>query len=370
MSATGTEGQTINPMPGVYISYPFCTQKCTFCNFASDVYSREARVRYEQILLKEIRAQNWLRQPETVYFGGGTPSLMPVGLLQEVMSAVPRERLLEVTMECAPGTITCELAESWLECGINRVSLGVQSFVTDELRQVGRRHTAEIVKAEIELLRGCGISNINIDLIAGLPGQRHQSWADSLDWIERISPPHVSVYIFEVDEDSRLGNELIQGGTRYGAARVPDENLVAEFYETAIDRLQNIGIERYEISNFARPGWESRHNLKYWNLEPYVGFGLDAHSFDGARRWSNPETLDEYFAGRHTEAVRCDVSQEHFFVGLRLMKGIEPSREEWRRFEQPIHKWVEAGMLKRDGSRLRLLPQAVLISNEIFQEFL
>jgi oxygen-independent coproporphyrinogen-3 oxidase len=357
-------------MPGVYISYPFCSQKCTFCNFASDVYSHEARARYEEVLLNELRAHNWSWQPETVYFGGGTPSLMPVEFLQQLMATIPAERLREATIECAPGTITRDLAESWRERGIDRISLGVQSFVTQELRQVGRRHTAEVVCAEVKLLRERGVSNINIDLIAGLPGQTRQSWTESLDWTERLSPPHVSVYIFELDEDSRLGKELILGGARYGAGRVPDEGLVAEFYETAVDRLHEIGILRYEISNFAKPGWESWHNLKYWKLEPYVGFGLDAHSFDGIQRWSNPDTLDEYFAGRHTDAVPCDASEERFFVGLRLMKGIEPVPEEWARFADPIRKWTNAGMLRQDGPQLRLTRQAVLVSNEIFQDFL
>lgn len=357
-------------MPGVYISYPFCNQKCTFCNFASDVYSHEVRARYEEALLKEIRTHKWIWQPETAYLGGGTPSLIAGEFLRDLMAAVPGNQLKEATIECAPGTIIRELVESWRECGINRVSLGVQSFVTEELRQVGRRHTADVVKAEVELLRHCGISNINIDLIAGLPGQTRESWAESLDCIEHISPPHVSVYIFEVDEDSRLGNELILGGTRCGAGRVPDDDLVAEFYETAIARLHNIGIERYEISNFAQRGWESHHNLKYWKLEPYVGFGLDAHSFDGARRWSTSDTLDAYFAGNQSDAVMCDISEEHFFVGLRLMKGIEPSPHEWARFAEPIRKWTNAGMLRTEGSKLRLAREAVLVSNEIFQDFL
>jgi oxygen-independent coproporphyrinogen-3 oxidase len=322
------------------------------------------------VLLKEITAHNWSWQPETIYLGGGTPSLMPVEFLSKLISAVPGERLSEITIECAPGTITRELVESWNKCGVNRASLGVQSFVTQELRQVGRRHTPQIVKAEIEWLRDSGIPNINIDLIAGLPFQTRESWAESLDWVERLSPPHVSVYIFEVDEDSRLGNELILGRARYGADRVPHDGLVAEFYETAVDRLRKTGIERYEISNFARPDWESLHNLKYWKLEPYVGFGLDAHSFDGTKRWSNPDTLDEYFAGRQINAGPCDISEEHFFVGLRLMKGIEPSREEWARFAEPIRKWTTAGMLRKEGPQLRLTREAVLVSNEIFQDFL
>lgn len=328
------------------------------------------RERYHTALLDEIRAHEWLWKPDSAYIGGGTPSLMPASLLADLMAAVPADRLSEVTLECAPGTITRESIGSWQDCGVNRVSLGVQSFVTAELRRVGRRHTAEVLRTEVQLLRDYGIANINIDLIAGLPGQTRESWKHSLDWIERISPPHVSVYIFEVDEESRLGKEVIRGGARFGAGELPNEDLAAEFYERAVDRLKDLGVERYEISNFARPGWKSRHNLKYWTLEPYIGFGLDAHSFDGTRRWSNAETLEEYFAGRPARPAPTDSAEEHFFVGLRLMKGIEPTREEWTRFADPIRKWVNAGMLHREGPRLRLSREAVLVSNEIFQDFL
>lgn len=357
-------------MPGAYISYPFCTQKCTFCNFASAVYSHDIRERYEAALLEEIRTHRWSWQPETLYFGGGTPSLMAPGLLRNLMDALPGGCLRETTLECAPGTITADSIRAWLACSIDRVSLGVQSFVTDELHQVGRRHTAATVERELALLRDSGLSNINIDLIAGLPGQTRESWEESLDWIERLAPPHVSVYIFEVDEDSRLGNEVILGGRRYGANRVPEDGLVAEFYERAAARLDMLGIRRYEISNFARPGWESRHNLKYWKLEPYDGFGLDAHSFDGTHRWSNPDSVDAYLESRHAPRTRSNPGEEHFFVGLRLAEGIEPTLEEWRRFAQPIEKWTRAGMLRKEGARLRLESKAVLVSNEILQDFI
>ncbi len=271
-----------NFVAGVYISYPFCTQKCSFCNFASGVSSLETRARYHGVLLKELREHRWDWKPETVYFGGGTPSLMPLEALTDMMSAIPAQNLTEVTLECAPGTLVQENLNTWKECGVNRVSLGVQSFVTGELRQTGRRHTAEIVKSDIELLRASGISNINVDLIAGLPEQTWESWEYTLDWIERLQPPHVSVYIFEVDDDSRLGKEVLLGGGRYGAHRVPSDDLTAELYERAVVRLSRLGLARYEISNFARAGFESRHNLKYWQLEPYIGFGLDAHSFNGS----------------------------------------------------------------------------------------
>ncbi len=362
-------------MPGVYISYPFCTQKCSFCNFASGVAAAGVKARYGQALLSELARHEWNYRPETVYFGGGTPSLMEPVLLRDLMDAIPRERLMEATLECAPGTISADRIGVWRECGINRVSLGVQSFVTDELRRVGRRHTAETVSLDVQLLREGGIENINLDLIAGLPQQTAESWEHSLGWIERLKPPHVSIYLFEVDEDSRLGKEVLLGGTRYGADSVPGDDLGAELYETAVERLERVGILRYEISNFARPGWESRHNLKYWQLEPYVGFGLDAHSFDGRYRWGNPDSLDDYFdlmapsGGAVVERVETNPLEERFFVGLRLTQGIAPSDEEWSRFADPIEKWIGAGMLERTDGRLRLSSRGHLVSNEILQEF-
>lgn len=362
-------------MPGVYLSYPFCQQKCSFCNFASDVFSLQARERYGRALLKEIRAHRWQWQPETVYFGGGTPSLMPAELLRDFMDAIPPEALTEVTLECAPGTITPSGVDAWSHCGVNRASLGVQSFVAAELRHTGRRHTAESVERDIRVLREAGIDNINIDLIAGLPDQSAESWELSLDWIARLRPPHASIYIFETDEDSRLGKEILLGGDRYGAQRIPTDDLTAQLYERAVDRLAALGLERYEISNFAQAQWQSRHNLKYWRLEPYIGFGLDAHSFDGAHRWSNPDALEMYLAQIENPAsapaalISTNRSQEHFFVGLRLMEGIHPTPEEWSRFAPSIDKHLRNGMLERHGERLRLSARGVLLSNEIFEEF-
>jgi len=359
-------------VPGVYISYPFCRQKCTFCNFGSGVAGPEAVFRYERALLAELRAQNWPWIPNTVYFGGGTPSLISSDLLHKLTEAIPGRRWAEATLECAPGTVTPERAADWLASGINRISLGVQSFITGELRQTGRTHTAETVESDVAMLRQAGLTNINIDLIVGLSGQTAASWEQSLDWIARLDPPHVSVYIFEVDEDSHLGNEILLEGVRYGARRVPSDDLVAQFYERAVDRLAQLGWNRYEISNFARPGDESRHNLKYWRLEPYLGFGLDAHSFDGGERWANTDSLEAYITQplSHADRTATDPSEERFFVGLRLAEGITPAPGEWQRFSQPIARWVEAGMLEKDGPQLRLTPAAVLLSNEIFQDFL
>ncbi|HLI83859.1 MAG TPA: radical SAM family heme chaperone HemW [Bryobacteraceae bacterium] len=357
-------------MAGVYLSYPFCAQKCTYCNFASGIFPASVEARYIEVLARELQTHRWEWQPETVYLGGGTPSAMGVEQLARLLALVPGRPWAEATMEAAPGTVAPERARAWKECGITRVSLGVQSFVEAEIRRTGRKHSAQIVAREIEMLRACGIANINIDLIAGLSGQTARSWSESLEWIERLAPPHVSIYMLEIDEDSRLGKEILLGGVRYGAADRPGEEETAAFYETAVERLAAAGIRRYEISNFARPGFESRHNLKYWKLEPYAGFGADAHSFDGRERRQNPESVNEYLEGRPAQATPARPAEERFFVGLRLSEGIAPEPEEWRRFEAGIRRFLDDGLLETEGARLRLTDRGVLLSNEVFQEFL
>ena len=351
---------------GIYISYPFCSQKCTF---ASGVFPRETERSYVDALARELRDTRFPWRPDTVYLGGGTPSSMAAADLANLLSEVPGKPWREATIETAPGTVSGELARAWLANGINRVSLGAQSFVTGELRRTGRKHTASTVRADVELLRECGISNINIDLIAGLPRQTAASWRESLDWIERLEPPHVSVYMLEVDEDSRLGAEILLNGKRYGAGETPDGEATAAMYETAVERLAGMGIQRYEISNFARPGFESLHNLKYWQLDPYLGFGADAHSFDGLRRWQNAGSIHEYVTGQGKEYA-SSAPDEKFFIGLRLMRGVIPSPEEWRNYALPIRRFVDNGLLETAGDSLRLTARGVMLSNEVFQEFL
>lgn len=356
---------------GVYISYPFCAQKCTYCNFASGVFPRSLKDEYQRALVAEIGRQIFHFVPETVYLGGGTPSSMDLVNLEVLLARLPGHPWKEATLEAAPGDITREKAQAWRSLGINRVSLGVQSFVQAEIARTGRRHTAETVASDVETLKEAGIENYNIDLIAGLAGQTMASWRESLEWISRLAPPHVSVYMLEIDEDSRLGRESLLGGVRYGARDLPNEEDTARMYELAVENLERLGIHRYEISNFARSGSESAHNLKYWNLEPYAGFGADAHSFDGARRWSNPESPADYIANKPaSECSEADLIEERFFVGLRLAAGIHPTPEEWRRFDEPIRRFVAEGLLEAESGALRLSNRGVLLSNEIFQEFI
>lgn len=359
-------------MAGVYLSIPFCSQKCTYCNFASGVFPRQLEESYYQALEEEIRSHAWQWTPETVYLGGGSPNRLAVEQLERLLAAIPGRPWREATLECAPGEITVERASGWVRAGINRVSLGVQSMVARELAQTGRKHRADTVASDVGLLRQAGISNLNFDLIAGLPHQTLESFQQSLDAILALDPPHVSVYMLEVDEDSRLGRELLQSGRRYGAAQVPGEAEIVEMYQAAAERLSAAGIARYEISNFARPGFESLHNLKYWRLEPYVGFGADAHSFDGAARRQNAETAAEYVSRANLRQPLCiavtpaDLSNERLLVGLRLAEGVAVSAAERDRLRPFLSRgWVAPA----PGGRMRLTGDGVLFSNEVFQEF-
>ncbi|HTK94406.1 MAG TPA: radical SAM family heme chaperone HemW, partial [Terriglobales bacterium] len=296
---------------GVYLSVPFCRTKCSFCNFASDVFSRErfdayvARVTGDIAQAPAVGSTGPDRSADSIYLGGGTPSVLAPDQLRRLFDAVRRRFDVspgaEITVECAPGTIDDALVATLRACGVNRVSLGVQSFVDEESRAVGRLHTRAIALADVARLRDAGIAELNLDLIAGLPHQTLDSWRRSLDDVLATGAPHVSVYMLEVDEDSRLGRELVAGGTRYHAHFVPDEAATTEFYEHARAALNAAGIAQYEISNFARAGHESSHNLKYCTRRPYLGFGVDAHSMlpaaTGAVRFASPDNLDDYMRG-------------------------------------------------------------------------
>jgi oxygen-independent coproporphyrinogen-3 oxidase len=363
-------------MSGVYISYPFCAQKCSFCNFASGVFTETLESEYITALTAEIGAHEWQWTPDTVYVGGGTPSRVEGDSLRAILRGIPGRPWLEATIEAAPGSLDAEKVRAWRNAGINRVSLGVQSFVKAELARTGRKHDASVVDSDCRLLRDTGIDNINIDLIAGLPHQTNESWLESLDWTGRLETPHVSVYLFEIDEDSSLGLEILNNGPRYGAGAVPSEDEAAEFYEIAVDRLHAMGIERYEISNFARQGIESHNNMKYWQLDPYCGFGADAHSFDNGQRYANVESPADYVERRRnglpvrSAPTDAAVEEERLFLGLRLMRGITPTEHEWRRFGQQFNRAIEAGLLTHDGDSVRLTNRGVLLSNEVFQEFI
>jgi oxygen-independent coproporphyrinogen-3 oxidase len=385
---------------GIYISVPFCRTKCSYCNFASDVFSRAVFERYVDRVCADIANAPQVAaamggrmesSAESIYLGGGTPTVLEAAQLERIFSAVRAQFDVshdsEITVECAPGTLTPAIIESLLRCGVNRVSLGVQSFVDEEAAAVGRLHNSATVLEDVARLRAAGITNINIDLIAGLPHQTAESWELSLAETIATGAPHVSVYMLEVDEDSRLGRELLAGGTRYHAHFVPEEDAVADFYLAACERLQSAGIAQYEISNFARDGYESRHNSKYWTRQPYFGFGVDAHSMlasatpdNEAVRFASADSLERYVSGaelQRTVVSRQEALEESFFLGLRLTWGVSPRElaakfgdEAVQNAHAVIAEFVESGLMEQRGEFVCLTRSGRLLSNEVFEKFI
>jgi oxygen-independent coproporphyrinogen-3 oxidase len=385
---------------GIYISVPFCRTKCSYCNFASDVFLRAVFERYVDRVCSDIANAPQIaaemggqmeRTVDSIYLGGGTPTVLEAAQLERIFATVRQQfdvsSAAEITVECAPGTLAPATLDSLLRCGVNRVSLGVQSFVDQEAAAVGRLHQHATALADIARLRTAGITNINIDLIAGLPHQTLESWEYSLAETIATGAPHASVYMLEVDEDSRLGRELLAGGTRYHAHFVPDEEAIADFYLAACERLQSVGVAQYEISNFAREGFESRHNLKYWTRQPYFGFGIDAHSMlpstttaIDAVRFAPPDSLEQYMSGsalQRTPVSHRAALEESFFLGLRLTRGVSLQQLAAKFGEQAfetartaIAGFVEDGLMEQRGDFVRLTARGRLLSNEVFEKFI
>jgi oxygen-independent coproporphyrinogen-3 oxidase len=385
---------------GLYISIPFCRSKCAYCNFASGVYPAGEHARYVDRLAEDlVAAPAWAermgvelpRRVDTVYLGGGTPSLLAPKMLARLFTAMRSEFDLEpdaeMTVECAPGQLKNETLEVLVAAGVNRVSLGVQSFIDSETRASGRLHNRAVVLADIQRLRAAGIANLNVDLIAGLAGQTFASWEESLAVLADTDVPHASVYMLEVDQDSRLGREVLNAGKRYHADLVPCDDAIARMYEQAIETLHKAGLEQYEISNFCRPGMESRHNLRYWQRRPYLGLGLDASSMLAAGddhrilRSTTTDDLKTYLAGSEpVETTWLTLAQQHeeaWFLGLRLNAGVDVAavqREFGAAMVEPalkaVVRLVETGLLVSDGKTVRLTAQGRLLSNNVFQEFL
>ena len=429
---------------GIYISIPFCRSKCTYCNFVSGVFPASDHARYvERVIADLTGARAWAqkagaelpRRVDTMYLGGGTPSLLEPELLRQLFAAIRAEFDLdddaEITMECAPGQLADATLETMVAEGVNRVSLGVQSFIDSEAHASGRLHDRAMIAADLKRLRAAGIANLNVDLIAGLAGQTFASWEESLEALVASAVPHASVYMLEVDEDSRLGREMLKGGARYRAGLVPSDDAIAHMYEQAIERLESVGLRQYEISNFGLPGFHSRHNLRYWQRRPYLGVGLDASSMlraagfgkactAGAKapdsssendspakaapllqnlersisstayktlqdssvlRVTTTDELAAYLAGTgETETEWLGLAQqleEAWFLGLRTNAGVDVAAlrcEFGAELVDPametVERLVEDGLLVLDGERVRLTARGRLLSNEVFQEFL
>ena len=388
---------------GVYVSIPFCRSKCTYCNFASGVYPASEHARYVERVNQDLSAAGeWAarmgldlpRRVDTVYLGGGTPSLLEPELLGQLFTAMRAEYDVEpdaeITVECAPGQIADQTLEALAAAGVNRVSLGVQSFIDREAQVSGRLHGRKIVEQDLRRLREVGIANLNVDLIAGLAGQTFASWEESLAAVVESGVAHASVYMLEVDEDSRLGREMLAGGARYHAELVPMDDAIAQMYERAIERMGQAGLEQYEISNFCRPGFASRHNLRYWERRPYLGVGLDAssalHAVDSALpqfvlRSTTTDELSAFLEGpQPAETAWLSPARQHeeaWFLGLRLNAGVDMAaleqefgRDRVGRAMETVGRLVEDGVLSSDGQTVRLTARGRMVSNDVFQEFL
>jgi len=384
---------------GLYLSIPFCKSKCTYCNFASGVFPASYFERYVERLQQDLRgirgkvAQWGAMLPEivdTVYLGGGTPSLLPPELMLRLFGSIRREFVVlpgaEITVECAPGQLEDQTLAAMVECGVGRVSFGVQSFVDSEAKHTGRLHTREIALRDIERVRRTGVDRVNVDLIAGLPGQTRESWWESLRVLGEAGVDHASVYMLEVDEDSRLGREVTSGGLKYYAPQVPADDAIAEMYSEAVEFLAAQGFAQYEISNFGQMGAESQHNLKYWRREPYLGFGLDAHSMlrtnsGAALRFAATDELEPFLEGPGWDEAnrlsREEELEEAWFLGLRLNEGVNLSElraefgsEAVRACEPALTELECDGLVTWTNDRVALTARGLLMSNEVFGRFM
>ena len=375
-------------MPGVYIHIPFCKTRCTYCNFSFVVnYPEALPARYARAVAEEIRQFSGppAIEIDSIYFGGGTPSNVPVAQTEGLLAACRRRfrwsEESEIAIEINPDTLTEEKARLYRAAGINRASLGAQSFTDPELAAVGRSHTGKQIGQAYHGLRRAEFSNINLDLMIGLPGQTWTSWRDTLRRTEDLHPEHISIYMLELEPETRLGRDAAQG-----RVILPDDAFITEAYLETIDRLAVTGYRHYEISNFAQPGKASRHNLKYWADAPYYGFGASSHAYFGSVRYRNEPDPERYI--RQIEETGSGMVEqipisperhfrEAFYLRLRRIEGVDldafthafgPDIRETH--GTAIERLIEAGLLVLVDGHLRLTRSGLVLSNEVFQEFL
>jgi oxygen-independent coproporphyrinogen III oxidase len=373
---------------GLYFHIPFCQAKCSYCHFTSLPYERAAAERYAKALLKEV--ENWdsdrfpVTEIDSIYFGGGTPSIFSEDHLHNILEACRRRFPVaancEISLEANPGTISKQKVESYQKSGINRISLGAQSFIDQELSAIGRTHTAALIYDAMRLLRDGGFRNINLDLMLGLPHQTRVSWKKNLDTFAALEIPHVSIYMLDLDDQCPLYS-LVANGT----VQLPEEDLISDLYLETIEVLSSHGYLQYEISNFALQSFQCRHNLKYWLREPFHGFGLASHSFDGSSRYANKAFIADYLEAVESGKSPVDwkyligteqALQEDLFLGLRLTEGISRKKLDERYGVGSLAKYAgafcdlsETGFMILNGDSISLTSSGMLISNEIFQLF-
>jgi oxygen-independent coproporphyrinogen III oxidase len=371
---------------GLYLHIPFCSSRCSYCDFATGLYQSELAERYVHAVVQEIQSsRNVASHVDTIYFGGGTPSLLSPSQLDRIVLALHDhfeiDNSPEITLEINPGSVNSEKLREFRRLGVNRASFGAQTFDDAELAKLGRSHTtADALKTFTEL-RNSGFANVSFDLIAGLPGQTRAGWQRNIEVALELQPEHLSFYLLEVHSGTPLAEHI-----RRGIQPVPDDDLAGVMYEWMLERASAAGYEHYEISNLCRPGFHSRHNVKYWTGAPYYGFGCSAHSYDGhTRRWSNQRDVLKYIelveAGvspivDEQQLSELDVRAEAVFLGMRLMQGLDI-----RRYRESfgvdlrdehaadLDRFCKAGLIEFSGDQVRLTRTGALLSNEVFAAF-
>ena len=371
---------------GLYVHIPFCSSRCSYCDFATGLYQSELAERYVAALVEEIRtSRHGGANVDTIYFGGGTPSLLAPAQLDRILATLSEQfeidRTAEVTLEINPGSVTREKLEAFRSLGINRASFGAQTFDDRELAKLGRSHTAADALKTFTDLRNAGFTNISFDLIAGLPGQTLQGWQRNIKQALDLNPEHLSFYLLEVHSGTPLAEHI-----RRGLQPVPDDDLAGVMYQWMLDCASEAGYEHYEISNLCRPGFHSRHNVKYWVAAPYFGFGCSAHSYDGrVRRWSNHRDVLKYVETIENggspivdeqELSETDLRAEALFLGMRLMRGVDVRRyresfgvDLREAHAADLDRFRKAGLLEFEGDLIRLTRTGALLSNEVFAAF-
>lgn len=369
---------------GIYIHIPFCKSRCSYCDFATDVYRNQESVeRYVNALCTEIANYQSpiTNYADTIYFGGGTPSLLSSQQLEKIINAIYKNFAvlpkIEFTLEMNPATVTLEKLQDFKKLGVNRASFGVQTFDDRALKILARGHDANDARKTFELLRQADFDNISFDLIAGLPNQTLQDWEDNLNKALDLHPEHLSLYLLEIHESTPLAEQI-----RSKRQPVPDEDLAAEMYELMLERIAEKGYQQYEISNFSKPGFESKHNNKYWLCEPVFAFGVSAHSFDGKRRWANKRDTNKYvqmIENGESPIVyneEIDLTSEFIFLNLRLTKGLSLAEYKKRfgidlqsKFAGDLASLEEAQLIRFEDNHLRLTQKGMVYSNEVFAVF-
>ena len=375
-------------MPGLYVHVPFCSAICNYCNFNRGLFDESLKTRYVEALLSEIRraglSPSLEASADTLFFGGGTPSLLTASEIERIIDACRATLGLvaaaEVTLEANPETVDTARLEGFRRAGVNRLSFGVQSFRDEELRRLDRLHSAGRAVEAVRLARAAGFDNISLDLMMWLPQQTVEQWMVSVDRAVAVGTEHLSLYMLEVYPHLPLKQQMVQNDW----TQLPDD-IAAEMYETAMARLESAGYEQYEISNVAKPGRRSRHNLKYWSDGEWLGFGPGAHSTQGGRRWKNVSSTDDYIHklanGATVVSERRDLTRNErlgdaLFTGLRLSDGIELSilsgrydEDIWQRYGERLYPYLEAGLLLKEGDRMRLTRRGMLLAHEVMAVF-